>query len=287
MEISPDSRTLYVMGTTGVSVIDTSTFAITRSLAISTPRGITLSADGAKLYVTQTANTQTAYIYTYDTVSFARTIISLPSWSGNIGDCTTNSANTKLYVTRKFLKPPSWSTELLILNLPTGSIKKQFELYTNEILSLTTDRGKNVAYGITYTANFDKRIDLINDTLLPNTPLLPSQSRNIGFHQQRSLAYVTCRTDLAIYNLTSNTITGLYSGFNDCYDIACHPSQELACVTDYDLNTVTILDTTGQSLKLKHTLTGFHRPLSILASPDGAYMYVINSSTSTLSVISI
>ena len=41
MEISPDSRTLYVMGTTGVSVIDTSTFAITRSLAISTPRGIT------------------------------------------------------------------------------------------------------------------------------------------------------------------------------------------------------------------------------------------------------
>jgi DNA-binding beta-propeller fold protein YncE len=287
MEISPDSRTLYIMGTAGISVIDTSSFAIIRSLVVSSPKGMTLSADGANLYVTQTANTATAYIHTYNTASFARTTISLPSWSGNIGACTTNATNTKLYVTRKFLKSPAWSTELLIFNLPSGSIRKQFELYSNEILSLTTDRGKSVAYGITYTSNFDKRIDLINDTLLPNTPLLPSQSRNIGFHQQRSLAYFTCLTDIAIYNLTSNTITGLFPGFNECYDIACHPSQEIACVTDYDLNTVTILDTTGQSLQLKHTLTGFHRPSYVLASPDGAYMYVINSSPSTLSVISI
>lgn len=287
MEISPDSRTLYIMGTAGISVIDTSSFAIIRSLAVSAPRGMTLSANGAKLYVTQTANTTTAYIHTYDTASFAQTTISFPSWSGNIGGCATNATNTKLYVTRKFIKAPAWATELLIINLPTGSISKQIELYQNEISSLTTDRDKKVAYGFIFLSNFNKKIDLINDTLLPDTPLLPSRSLNIGFHQQRSLAYFTCLTDVAIYNLTSNTISGLYSGFSQCFDIACHPSQEFACVTDYELNTVTVLDTTGQSLQLKHTLTGFHRPSYILASPKGAYMYVINASTSTLSVIAI
>ncbi|MCX5642303.1 MAG: YncE family protein [Candidatus Omnitrophica bacterium] len=82
-------------------------------------------------------------------------------------------------------------------------------------------------------------------------------------------------------NQVIKTIGGL--GLNNPQGVAINPAGSYAYVTNFDYNTVSVIDTEDNTVT--DTITVGRRPTGVAITPDGNHVYVANNSDEEVSVI--
>ncbi|MGZ0715819.1 YncE family protein [Pseudomonas palleroniana] len=279
--MTPDSRKLYVtnIGSSTVTVINTLTHKVETTLEYSyRPYGVSTSADGTRFYINSSVSS-TNRVFVYSTTSNALITYFYTSKNYIPEGILASADNTKVIVAMG-------QNTIDVYNVPGYTLRKSI---TTNIRphSIYSNIERNLIYiqANATTAHYYLRYDPEGDTLLSNTPDLGGTPRAVSFHGSRPRAYYTIHNKVGILNPSLNTIVGELTGFTSAYGIACHPTLNRAYVSDRLNNTLTEIDTSTDSLQRIRTLSEFNGPTSVLASPDGKYIYVINVLAEVVSVI--
>ena len=283
MAITPDSTKLYVtnLSSNTTTVINTRTHTVEATLDTPGCRGISVSKDGTQVYISRHVHQSTQYVFTYNTVNNAFSggvLMAGDNWPQGL---LANADNTKLYVavTQNVLE---------VYNIPSSSLRKRIALGTQPSYIYSDFERKFIYIRDAFeSGHYYLRFDQAGDTLLGNTPNLGGSPLGISFHGNRPRAYYIISSKVGILNTSLNTLVGELPGFAGASGIACHPTLNRAYVADRLHNTLTVLDTSTDSLQKLKTLSEFNSPTTVLASPDGKFIYVINYGADAVSVIRV
>ncbi|OPA91153.1 hypothetical protein BFW88_13480 [Pseudomonas fluorescens] len=195
---------------------------------------------------------------------------------------------SKLFTATRSIYNNQLYNNILVHDLSSYARTRSIAMGATHITKFFTNSDRSIVYFTmsTPTGHILGRLDPVNESYLGNTPGLGGTPQGASFHHSRERAYYTTAGRVGILNPKLNTvIAGGLSGFTNAYGIACHPFINQAYVSDTSLHTVSIIDTSSDTLQKVQTLSGFHGPQTVLASPDGKYVIVANVGGNSISVI--
>ena len=281
--LAPSGTLAYVTdtGVNTVSVIDTSTYTVTRTIGVGqNPYSVTFNPQGTLAYVTND-NTNTVSVISLATNSVVNTIyVSSNSFSSPL-TVTFNPQGTVAYVN----------------NLATGTIAA-INGATNTVNSIVVGLAPytptfNPSGTLAYVPNAGSGTVSVIDTSKNktvntiNVGLTPSA---VAFNPSGTLAYVLNggTNTVSVVNTATNTVvnTILVSANLDSSprNIVLNPSGTFAYVTNYASSTVSIINTATNAVSTISVGRGTS-PSDIVLNPTGTLAYIALSNSNVISVL--
>ncbi|MBD8235398.1 YncE family protein [Pseudomonas fluorescens] len=285
LALSSDNSTLYVanFGSKTVSVIDTATRKVTRTISLATaPRGIAIHPSGQTLYVT----VETSSILAIETENF-QTIKTIAGFNYCSAMCL-NPTGSSLYVgsghhhITQEIKTSTYTTVRYLSS----------DYYTAN--AVTTNRSGSRVYT---TGNYVNEFNQSTGTLLGRYHNGSTASYGLAYSPTEEILYVTTYGSTPTngsLNILSTTTTppSLIKKFENLpqpWGIAFTPNGDKAYMCLHADNSIKIIDTatrliTGEVNTTTHPLD---RPKEIVISSDGAVAYVANSGNNNVIIVSL
>lgn len=275
---TPDGKKLYVSNSTSntISVIDLDQLKVVATLSSTSTFSLAISADGTRLYAPYTGASPQSSIYVYNTANDGG-ITAISPGLGYLRACAINNINTKLLCSSISLG------EILVINVPSYSLNRRVAVsgYINEII---TSPDGSFAFIRRSTSTNLQKFDYASEALGAYVTGFPGALAGVAFSHTRQRAYATTANGLHSINYGLNTIVGQLAGFASATGVACHPTRDVAYVTDPSRNEVVIVDTRSDTPQRMGTLNTFNSPNAIGCSPDGKYVCVCNNGADVVSV---
>lgn len=287
MRVTPDGKKLFVVNNHDTtSVVNLETLQVENTLTTPGCWGMAISRDGNYLYIAQSAFNGPSYIHAHNAKTNGR-IRSISFDGVALEALVLNADGSKLYAGTS-----AWhisSKPIAVINAPSMSLNRYINTYNRRVAEFYPRPDRTLAYSKIRSNpgyQFFGSLDLISDIdNLAGTPPFSAPVENMAFDGIRARAYVTTPFTVEVLDLQTNKIVGRLPGFSSASGIACDPTRSRAYVTDQHDNTVTILDTSTDDLSVIETLTGFNKPITAIATPDGKYIIIANYGSSDITVI--
>jgi uncharacterized repeat protein (TIGR02543 family) len=236
-----------------IKVIDTATNTVTTTISLNSgspaytqPVGITVSPDGAHVYVT--ANGPALPSGTTDGIlKIATATNTIESWSTpgltTKSGISINPAGTRLYLAQA--------------NNSSGTVRV---VQISDMTIVATISNLNAASGCNGTG-------WISGTAIS---------------RDGTKMYVACNgtNSVIVIDLSNNTVTSQIAGFSSPLSIAV-ASDDTIHVTNQSTGVSSVMILDGTSYSVLSTVTGFNRPTGIALSSDNEKVYVTNSNSSS------
>ncbi|RMP75998.1 hypothetical protein ALQ17_200086 [Pseudomonas fluorescens] len=283
--------------------------------AAGTPTKLALSADGTRLYVTQTTTPKSVAVIDTQNYRVIHTITNIgsPLWlalhpNGSRLYVSDNSsaANTPVrvistqdystlhtltgFTTVHGLTLNKTGTRLYVADNGASEMVIFDTTHHNVVSRVTTTRPSAIAISPDGTrahiaGAFDWRaINLANNAQLSQVNIV-SQPQQIAHSPLLQRIYITQpdRGTVLIGNTATLQISQTLSGLQRPYGVAFHPKLERAYITQSGADLLTLMDTRTQNVIGAYA--GFSQPRDVVVSPDGTYAYVANARNNTVSVV--
>ena len=241
---------------------------------LNNPSGVSVSSNGAYVYVENYGN-NTISIINSSTNKILKSIKRSYEPSG----MAISPNGSYLYVSN------SGNNTVSILNSSSLSvIKTIYHLFgPNGVIS-----SLNGAY--LYVTNFyNNSISIINLSTLDKVYTIHGMDGpdGIALSQNGNVVYVSneYNNSLSIINITSRKIINTITGLDTPSDVATTPDYSYVYVPNYGNSTLSIINTTTDSLVW--TISKLNLPQNIAFSLNGNYVYIAESGNNTMSVVNL
>ncbi|MCK9469445.1 MAG: YncE family protein, partial [Porticoccaceae bacterium] len=256
------SNTVSVIDTANNTVIDTVTVG-------SSPFGVAVSPDGARVYVTNNFDGNVSII---DTADNSVTTVTVGSYPYGVA---VNPAGTRVYVTNNS------DDNVSIIDTADNSVT------TVTVGSWPYGVAVNPVGTRVYVANGGSNTVSIIDTADNSVTTVPVGNYPFGVavSPDGARVYVTnesSNTVSVIDTANSNSVTATVAVGAHPYGVAVSPDGTRVYVTNSFDGNVSIIDTADNSVT---TVPVGNYPYGVAVSPDGARVYVTNESSDNVSVI--
>ena len=169
-----------------------------------------------------------------------------------------------------------------VISTASNSVVQTISLGAGSYRMALTPNGSQL-YVTEGVANAVAVIDTASNSLLATIPV-GSGPRGIAFSPDGSYAYVANQTsgNVSVISTASRSVVNTFPAGAGAQNIAVTPQGNLYVSNAYG-NTVTVLNPSGAVLA---TIGGFTYPNAIVSTPNGSSVYVVNTNSTSVSVIS-
>jgi YVTN family beta-propeller protein len=297
--VSPDSSLAYVANADDtVSVVDTRTATVVRTLSIdSAPETgfhfVALSADGTRLYVTDSAD-KALRVVAFGNLNHAPVVTAAPTVG--VPDPVTGKVSGTLGVTDpdgdalSYTLTTAPKSGTVTVNSATGEFAYTPTQTARDIAAATlVEDGDNFAYTVSDGVG---AVSVTIPVRIMPTPSQPSYTtiatgeHPTGVVVQGTSAYVLNRDDntVSLIDTTTNTVIATSAAVaTQPTGLAVASDRSKIYLTNTSSNSVTVLD--GTTLAQLGSLTVGDNPTDIVVSPDNTRLYVAHGIDGSISTV--
>ncbi len=263
-----------------VSVIDTSTNAVTATIAVgSVPEGVAISPDGTRVYV---ANLFDGTISVIDTAS--NTVIATIPAGSNPAFLAVTPDGKSLYV------PEPFNGNVLVLSTATNTVTASIAVpILGDAVALTPDGARAYVRSRESVSVIDTATNTVVQSIAVNTTPPPQLALGIAVTPGGGDVYVAGGGDsgVSVIATANNSVVANIPSPQPTVTtaVAVTPDGGRVYVADEIGHAVDVIDTATNTLEPSPIPVGTN-PFALAVTPDGAFVYVVNTSDSTVSVIS-
>ena len=281
--ITPSGHYAYVTNSRGgsLSVIDTTTHAITASVTINTgpPRYISFTPDGRHAYVS---------VYTDDGLVNAVLVVNTAA-NAVTASIPVGGHPYALAATpdgRKVYVPNHDNATLSVIDTATNTVTVTIPVAPNPH-SVTFSADGRSAYVANHESNVVTVLDLATNTVTATIPVGRSP-HNLALTPNGQRLYVVNYNgnNVSVINTATNTVATTISVGLNPQSVVFAPDGRHAYVVNNGDNTVSVIDSGTNQLTATVPVDGTS-PTTMAIPPDGRYAYVTNNDSNTVSILNI
>ncbi|MGD0709589.1 MAG: T9SS type A sorting domain-containing protein [Bacteroidales bacterium] len=268
-----NAQTAYITNSSSntVSVINVATNTVTATIPVGTnPYGVSVSADGSKVYITNNDNPGSVSVINTATNTVTA---SIPVGNSPCG-VSVSPDGSKVYVTNYN------DNTVNVINTATNTVMATIVVGNNPIgISVSPDGSK------IYVSNYsDATLMVINSATNNVTATIPvgAGAGIISIHKELYINNYIANT-VSVINTTTNTVTATIPVDSEPCTLSVSPDGSKVYVTIRSNNTVNVINTVTNTVST--TITVGSSPWGVSFSPDGSKAYITNYGANSVSVI--
>jgi YVTN family beta-propeller protein len=267
-----------------VSVIDTSTFSVVSTIAVSpTPLAGVASPDGATLYVASYG-----FVSVIDTAAGAvtKTLPLNAVFLGLLDAITPQAAAITPDGSRVYITGKGGNSQVSVIDTHTNSITAMIPFGTDFITAIAISPDGKKAYVVDGNTNLISIIDTATDTIR-GTVDAGSFPTGIAFLPDGTRAYITRAGagKVAVLDTIANAIVANIPVGVSPLGVAVTPDGKTVYVGNADGASDSVSVVTTKDNNVAATIPGLSGPQGIAITPDGAYAFVANLRSNSVTVI--
>jgi YVTN family beta-propeller protein len=303
--VNPNTNTIYVAsydssagslieGT--VSVINGTTNSVVRSIAV---------GGSSPSIVAVNPNTNTIYVASYDssTVSVIDGTTNSLMGSINVGgapsDVAVNPNTNTIYVASSDPDTFSVSGTVSVISGTTNRVVRNITMDGSSPTSVAVNPTTNTIYVASYDSNITSVIDGKTNRVVKNITMDGSPPTSVAVNNATNTIYVASYDSSTVSVIdgttTNRVVRNITMDSSPPSDVAVNPNTNTIYVASYDSSTVSVIDgTITNGMRISGSTSGLEseeiavlsRPSDVVVNPNTNTIYVVESGSNTVSVIS-
>jgi YVTN family beta-propeller protein len=258
-----------------VTVFGTSTGSVVATIAVGdVPAGIAVNPSGTRTYV---AHWYTHNLLVVDTAT--KGVVANIDIPGNPNGVAVHPDGSRVYVTNY------WGPALVVVDAASNTVIRSISLNVGVAVDyamfVALNPSGSRAYVTQLFSNTVAVVDTATDTVLAHIPV-PTSPTGIAVNPAGTKAFVASQSDvISVIDLATNTVTAVIpvlpvgGGEKRPIMVAVNPAGTRAYVTNGIASTVSVVDTSSNSIVATIPVGGFLRGVAV--TPSGSRVYVASS----------